>query len=148
MRGAKERVSYRVPPSLRDKVRVVARERGMLESSAVRAALQNFIDHDQQADDLSGLENRLAASLTRLMKDVRMVRNDVHLALAMVNVLAETYLLHTPPLPESARDSAAASAADRHRRFTKRVIAQLQGREGLWADLAENADEVDPEVGD
>lgn len=147
MRGSKERVSYRLPPSLRDKLRAVARERGMLESSAVRAALQNFIDHDQEADELSGLENRLAGSLTRLMKDVRVVRNDVHLALAMVNVLAEIYLLHTPPLPESARDSAAALAVDRHRRFTKRVIAQLQGREGLWADLAENAEEVDPEVG-
>ncbi len=147
MRGAKERVSYRVPSSLRDKVRDVARERGMLESSAVREALQKFITNDQEMDELSGLEKRIVGSLTRLMKDVRMVRNDIHLAMAMVNVLAETYLLHTPPLPESARDSAAASAADRHRKFTKRVIAQLQGSEGLWSDLAEIEEEIDAEVG-
>lgn len=143
MRGAKERVSYRVPSSLRDRVKDVARERGMLESSAVRTALQNFIKHDQEMDELSGLEKRVVGSLTRLMKDVKLVRNDLHLAMAMINVLAETYLLHTPPLPESARDAAAASAVDRHRKFTKRVISQLQGGEGLWSDLAEAEEEGD-----
>lgn len=113
----------------------------MLESAAVRTALQSFIKHDEEMDELSGLEKRVVGSLTRLMKDVRLVRNDLHLAMAMINVLAETYLLHTPPLPDSARDPAAASAVDRHRKFTRRVVSQLQGGEGLWSDLAEAGEE-------
>lgn len=137
MMGAREKVSYRIAPSVRDAVRKVADERRCAESNVVRDALEAYIRREGELDQLANLEQRMAGSLTRLMKDVRTLRNDMHLTMAFVNTLAELYLLHTPPLPADAKDAASASAVERHQKYIRRVVAQLQGGEGLWADLVE-----------
>lgn len=142
MRSAKEKVSYRIPPSLREKVCLIARQNNLAEANVVRSALEAYIERDRNLDELANLEGRIGGSLTRLMKDMRLLRNDMHLTMAFVNTLAELYLLHTPPLPDNAKDLASASALERHGKYLRRVVAQLQGGEGLWADLlAEGATE-------
>jgi hypothetical protein len=121
----------------------IAEERRMTYAAVVNQALREFLDRDRQLGEITGLEKRLVGSMTRVMKDVRLVRNDLHLTMAFVNTLAEIYLLHTPPLPDTAVGAAAASATERYQKFVKRVIAQLQGGEGLWADLMTDSGDRD-----
>lgn len=127
--------SLRMPVSIESGLLAIAKERQMTFAAVVNQALREFLDRDRQSDELANLEKRIAGSLVRLMKDVANLRNDQHLALAFIDTLAQTYLLHTPPLPAEAVESASASASDRHGKYIRRVVSQLQGGEGLWAEL-------------
>ncbi|MDI9239451.1 hypothetical protein QLQ15_11105 [Lysobacter sp. LF1] len=132
--------ALRLPPELEAQAEALARSRGHTFSTVMRDALREHLDRERQLDEMAALERRLVGSMTRVMKDVRIVRNDVHLTMAFINTLAESYLLHTPPLPDEAVDVAAASATDRYRKFLKRVVSNLQGGEGLWSELQNELD--------
>lgn len=132
--------SIRFPSDLFATLERMAESRGMSSAALVKEAARRYVEVDRQQEALQSLEERVAASIGRLTREQRNMRNDVHVAMAMVDTLAKAFFLHTPRIPREAVDGAAAEAHERHEKFTRQVVAALQGGEGLWADLDAAAD--------
>ncbi len=59
------------------------------------------------------------------------MQNELHVAMAFLDMLARTYLFHTPPVPEDAIDAQAASAEQRYRKLIEQLPLSLQSGGGL-----------------
>ncbi len=129
--------TIRFPGAIDGELEQLARGRCTPVAVIVKDAVRQYLDRDRQSNLLEGVEERLVATMTRVLRELRVMRNDQHLTMAFVDTLAQTFLLHTPPLPPDAVEAAAASATVRHGKYTRAVVGQLQGSEGLWHELAD-----------
>lgn len=129
--------TIRFPGAIDGELEQLARGRGTPVAVIVKDAVRQYLDRDRQSNLLEGVEERLVATMTRVLRELRVMRNDQHLTMAFVDTLAQTFLLHTPPLPPDAVEAAAASATVRHGKYTRAVVGQLQGSEGLWHELTD-----------
>ncbi|MEI2263592.1 hypothetical protein OHC51_21785 [Stenotrophomonas indicatrix] len=121
----------------------------MTFSAYVREAVRDKVGEDRRRYEAESLEARLAASIGRLQKDVRIVRGDVHVAMALIDSLVRSFLLHTPPIPPEAVPAATAAADARYNRFIKNVVKAVQGHSGVFdqllgTDPSDDADEGEP----
>lgn len=141
----------RLPDDLANAVDQLAKERGMTFSAVVREALRDYLDHDKRQEKAEQLEARLAATMGRTRKDIRIARGDVHVVIAYIDSFIRSFLMHTPPVPADAVKAAAVSADARYNRFMQQVAKALQGETGLFdrlADVASDAPEEDEERGE
>lgn len=129
--------TIRFPGAADAELERLAGARGTAVAVIVKEAVRQYLDRERQHDALEGIEARLVATMTRVLRELRVVRNDQHLTMAFVDTLAQTFLLHTPPIPPEAVEAAAASATERHGKYTRAVVGQLQGSDGLWHELAD-----------
>ncbi len=115
-------------------------------SAFVREAIRDHLEADRRQGQLDRLEERVAATMGRTAKDVRVVRNDLHVVMAMVDCLVRTYLVHTPPVPSDALRAAAVAGDIRYEKFQKQLAAALQGGTGFFDDLAQLTGDADDQA--
>lgn len=131
----------RFPRELSEALENEAKATGVSSAAIVRTALEAYLQTraDDQALDarLDGMEERLAATVGRLRREVQSTRNDSHVMMSMLDTFVRLYLLHTPPIPKDAVRSSAVAADERHAKFEATVVKQLQGASGLMERLNE-----------
>lgn len=125
----------RIPDALAEQLDQAAKSRGLTVSAYVREALRLQLDEATRDEKLAALEDRVAASLNRMSRDLKNSRQDVQMLIAMLDKFVRQYLLHTPPVPAEAVKAAAASADDRHEKWVRGFLAEIQGPEGMVARL-------------
>lgn len=130
-----KQIPTRMPADLYEAAEAGAKERGMSISAYVREAVRNKVGEDQRRYEAESLEARLVASIQRVQKDVRIVRGDLHVTMALIDSLVRSFLLHTPPIPPEAVPAASAAADARYERFIKNVVKSVQGHSGVFDQL-------------
>lgn len=129
--------AVRVPDKMADQIQRAAESRGLTQSAWQREAMAAYLDREGQQKSLDNLEARLVATMTRMARDTRNARNDVHMVLAFLDTFVRLYLMHTPPIPKEAVESSAVAAEDRFAKFLDEATKALQGETGMFDRLAQ-----------
>lgn len=131
----------RLPLDLEEKLVAIAKERGGTVQAAIREAVRDYVNRESLIAERDALEARIAGTLSRTRKDIGLVRNEVHVLMALVDRFIRSYLLHTPPVPADAMDAQAATASDRYQKLMREIPAALQNGDALSAFFASDASE-------
>jgi Arc/MetJ-type ribon-helix-helix transcriptional regulator len=116
----------RLEPELNKRVERATREGGFLNPSAfIRAAIERELAGRESGVDAA--EDRLAASLDRLSREIRGVRIGQQALFAFVDSLVKTLLTCVAEPPRDAYDQAVARGKLRYDRFLKSVGAGMAG---------------------
>ena len=116
----------RLEPELNKRVERATREGGFLNPSAfIRAAIERELAGRESGVDAA--EDRLAASLDRLSREIRGVRLGQQALFAFVDSLVKTLLTCVAEPPRDAYDQAVARGKLRYDRFLKSVGAGMAG---------------------
>lgn len=103
-----------------------ARRRGYPSPSAlVRAAIANELDGREAA--LDATEQRIAATIDQLRKELRRVGTAQHAQFALIDALARVLLLCLPEPPQEVRSQALASAKQRHQTLLRAAALSMRG---------------------
>lgn len=130
-------VQVRLPEDFIGQMERRARERGQTLSAYMRQSLRDDMDEASRDERLAALEDRIAASLNRMSRELKSARQDTQLVIAMFDMFVRQYLLHTPPVPADAVKAAAASADDRHEKWVRGFLSEVQAPDGLVSRLRE-----------
>ncbi len=124
------RKTVRLPEHLARRVHQAAKERGHRSVSAlIRAAIE--VDLSDRHDEVAAAENRIAASLDRVSREIRSIRSSQQALFAFVDALAKTILTCVPEPAGEAYDQAVARARFRYDRFVKSVGQGMVGEAGM-----------------
>ena len=119
-------ITVRIPGDLATMLPAEAEKRGFDSPSAfVRHAIQSELRQGESA--VSQVEERIAATVNRLAKEVRAVQTAQLATFAFVDALAKVLLTCVPEPPNEMVDQAKARAK---RRYEKFLIAVAQGMAG------------------
>ena len=94
-------------------------------SAFMRAAIEREIAGRNEGVD--GLEERIAATLDRLTRELRSIRLRQQAEFAFLDALVKTTLTHLVELPRDAYDQAVARGRVRYERFLKSVGMGMNG---------------------
>lgn len=131
--------SIRFSERVSKEVDTISRTRGFASPTAfVRYAVQQELSERQEG--LTGAEERIAATLTQVRKDVFRVARAQQALFAYVDTLAKALLTCVPEPPADARPRAVACAKERYHRLIKSAGRAMVGEsklamEDLIADL-------------
>ena len=118
------RPSLRLPPQLAQEVDTVWRERGFTDFSAfARQAIQNEIDRDQAA--LDGMEQRLAATLVGLQRQIQSLSTGNQATFALLMSLIRHMLATWPEPPKEMAGYNRANLEGRMRRLLQAAAADF-----------------------
>jgi hypothetical protein len=129
-------------------INAVSRDRGFASVIAfIRYAVEQELSMRQEG--LTGAEERLAATLEQVRKDVFRLARAQQALFAYLDTLARTLLTCVPEPPADARPQAIARAKERHDQLLKSAGRAMVGESGLamkdlvsnvegYAELAEN----------
>jgi Arc/MetJ-type ribon-helix-helix transcriptional regulator len=116
----------RLDESLIGRVERAAKEGGFSNPSAfIRAAIQRELGGRES--DVDAAEERIAASLERLGREIRSIKQAQQALFAFVDSLVKTLLTCVAEPPSDARDQAVAQGKFRYDRFLKSVGASMAG---------------------
>ena len=119
-------ITVRVPGDLATKLQAEAEKRGFDSPSAfVRHAIQSELRQGESA--VNQVEERIAATVNRLAKEVRAVHTAQIATFAFVDAFAKVFLTCVPEPPNEMVDQAKARAK---RRYEKFLISVAQGMAG------------------
>lgn len=93
----------------------IATAKEMTFSNAVRVACELYVARVELAEELDGVEERLAASILRTQKESAKVSEDVQLLIALFDQLAQFLFITTPEVVD--REAAGAIGQRRHKAF-------------------------------
>ena len=111
-------------------VEELAKKRGFSSSSAfIRYAVDQELSARQEG--LTGAEERLAASLEQVRKDVFRLTRAQQALFAYLDTLAKALLTCVPEPPADAKPQAVARAKERHDRLLKSVGRAMVGEFGI-----------------
>ena len=125
---ATSQISVRFPDRVLDRIEVIARQRSIAVASVVKEAVDAYLS--RQSRGLMTQDPSVQAA-ARTAKQIRSMQNELHVAMAFLDMLVRTYLLHTPPVPEDALDAQAAAAEQRYRKLIEQLPLLLQSGDGL-----------------
>ena len=133
--------AVRLEPELNKHVERATREGGFSNPSAfIRAAIERELAGRESGVDAA--ENRLAASLDRLVRETRAVRLGQQALFAFVDSLVKTLLTCLAEPPRDAYDQAVARGKIRYERFLKSVGAGMSGdSHAAMAELVNRVEE-------
>jgi hypothetical protein len=126
----------------------VARQRGEFSCSSafIRAAIERELAGRESGVDAA--EQRIAASLDRMAREIRNLRLGQQALFAFVDVLAKTFLTCVPEPPRDAHDQAVARGKARYDRFLKSVgMAMVGDSQAALAELLGLATKTEGERG-
>jgi Arc/MetJ-type ribon-helix-helix transcriptional regulator len=110
----------RINAELRNRIAVAMQKGGFSSRSAfIRAAVERELSGRESGVDEA--EQRIAASLDRMAREIRSLRLGQQALFAFVDVLVKTLLTCVPEPPRDAHDQAVALAKARYDRFLKTV---------------------------
>lgn len=116
----------RLEPELNTRLERATRDGGFANPSAfIRAAIQRELAGRESGVDAA--EERLAASLDRLVREIRSVKLGQQALFAFVDSLVKTLLTCVAEPPREAYDQAVARGRVRYDRFLKSVGAGMAG---------------------
>jgi Arc/MetJ-type ribon-helix-helix transcriptional regulator len=127
MKRRSGRFDVRVTEQLDQKIRQQAKARGYASPSAlVRAAVEHEID-GRQRDYLAGTEERLAATIEQVRRELFRLGRAQQALFAYVDSLAKVLLTCIPEPPLDVREQAIARARERHNRLVKIAGSAMVG---------------------
>lgn len=131
------KLSVRIPDHLSHRLEDAVDERGVIgaRTDIVCEALAHYFKANAERDSRDEMEARIAATLTRVLKDVMQGRNEVQLLTAMFDCFLRAYFMHTPPVPREAIDASVAAAQDRYARLIRQVPEVMQGGGGVLTEF-------------
>jgi Arc/MetJ-type ribon-helix-helix transcriptional regulator len=140
-RGKTRCRGIRLDELLIGRVERAAKEGGFSNPSAfIRAAIQRELTGRE--NEVEASEERIAASLDRLGREIRSVKLAQQALFAFVDSLVKTLLTCIAEPPSDARDQAVAQGKFRYDRFLKSVDAAMAGdSKAAMAELLNRADE-------
>ncbi len=116
----------RLSESLRSRVEKAARKSGYASTSAfIRAALEERVSDREAA--LTETEQRIAASLDRLGKQLRGLGNGQQAQFALTDALARLFLICVPEPPKDVFELAKAKAKGRYEKLLRGVAENMTG---------------------
>src|SRR5690349_17963080 len=120
-------------------VEQAARDRGYLNPSAfIRSAIRNEIAGRES--EMTETEQRIAATLERLSRDIFRVNRGQQALFAVVDTLVKTFLTCIPEPPRDGMSQSIARARDRYDRFVKSAGQAMVGdSEAALHDLVNRA---------
>ena len=118
----------------------VAKERGYLSPTAfIRAAIRNELTGRE--NELTESEQRTAATLERLSRDIFRANRGQQALFAVVDTLVKTFLTCVPEPPRDGMSQSVARARDRYDRFVKSAGQAMVGDSlGALHDLVNRAE--------
>jgi len=118
----------------------VAKERGYLSPTAfIRAAIRNELTGRE--NELTESEQRTAATLERLSRDIFRTNRGQQALFAVVDTLVKTFLTCVPEPPRDGMSQSVARARDRYDRFVKSAGQAMVGDSlGALHDLVNRAE--------
>lgn len=120
------RIAVRVTDDLARRVKEAAKSRDLDSPSAfLRLAIQNELRQGESA--ISQIEERIAASLMRLAKEVRALHTAQLATFSLIDSLAKVFLTCVPEPPAEVIEQAKGKAK---RRYQKLLVAVAQGMAG------------------
>ena len=116
------------------------KQRGFASASAfIRYAVKQELGDRQ--DGLTGAEERLAASVEQVRKDVFRLARAQQALFAYLDTLTKAFLTCVPEHPADAKPQAVARAKERHDRLLKSVGRAMVGESGMaMKDLLANGE--------
>jgi hypothetical protein len=119
----------RYDAELNNRIEAATRQGGFSSSSAfIRAAIEHELAGRESGVDVA--EQRIAASLDRMAREIRNLRLGQQALFAFVDVLAKTLLTYVPEPPREVHDQAVARGKARYDRFLKSVGIGMVGDSG------------------
>ena len=117
-----------------------AKERGYLSLTAfIRAAIRNEVTGRE--NEVTESEQRTAATLERLSRDIFRINRGQQALFAVVDTLVKTFLTCVPEPPREGMSQSVARARDRYDRFVKSVGQAMVGDSlGALQDLVNRAE--------
>jgi hypothetical protein len=124
------------------RIEAAAKEGGFSSPSAfMRAAIERELAGRENGVDAA--EQRIAASLDRMAREIRNLRLGQQALFAFVDVLAKTLLTCVPEPPRDAHDQAVARGKARYDRFLKSVgMAMVGDSQAALAELLSRGHET------
>lgn len=118
----------------------IAKQRGFASPSAfIRYAVKQELGGREEG--LTGAEERLAASLEQVRKDVFRLARTQQALFAYLDTLTKAFLTCVPEPPADAKPQAVARAKERHDRLLKSVGRAMVGESGVaMKDLLSNGE--------
>jgi len=118
----------------------IAKQRGFASPSAfIRYAVKQ--ESGGREEGLTGAEERLAASLEQVRKDVFRLARTQQALFAYLDTLTKAFLTCVPEPPADAKPQAVARAKERHDRLLKSVGRAMVGESGVaMKDLLGNGE--------
>jgi Arc/MetJ-type ribon-helix-helix transcriptional regulator len=118
--------AVRLSESLRSRVEKAARKSGYASTSAfIRAALEERVSDREPT--LTETEQRVAASLDRLAKQLRGLGNGQQAQFALTDALARLFLICVPEPPKDVFELAKAKAKGRYEKLLRGVAENMTG---------------------
>ena len=120
---------------LNNRIAAAAKKSGFSSHSAfIRAAIERELAGRECGVDAA--EQRIAASLDRMAREIRNLRIGQQALFAFVDVLAKTFLTCVPEPPRDVHDQAVARGKARYDRFLKSVgMAMVGDSQAAMAEL-------------
>ena len=125
----------RYDEDVNQRIEAATKEGGFSSASAfMRAAIERELAGRENGVDAA--EQRIAASLDRMAREIRNLRLGQQALFAFVDVLAKTLLTCVPEPPRDAHDQAVARGKARYDRFLKSVgMAMVGDSQAALAEL-------------
>jgi predicted transcriptional regulator len=121
-------LTFRVTDDLDKRIDAAAEERGLNSVAAfIRLAIQNELDRAESQRRIEALEERLAATLTRVSDEVRKLVNGQQAVIALIDSLSKVILTCVPEPEAAAFNRAVAMARDRYQKFLKSAASSMKG---------------------
>ena len=121
-------MTFRVTDDLDKRIEAAVEERGLNSVAAfIRLAIQNELDRAETQRRVEALEERLAATLTRVSDEVRKLVNGQQAIIALVDSLSKVILTCVPEPEAAAFNRAVAMARDRYQKFLKSAASSMKG---------------------
>ncbi len=121
-------MTFRVTDDLDKRIEAAVEERGLNSVAAfIRLAIQNELDRAETQRRVEALEERLAATLTRVSDEVRKLVNGQQAIIALVDSLSKVILTCVPEPEAAAFNRAVAIARDRYQKFLKSAASSMKG---------------------
>ncbi len=119
-------IAVRLSESLRKRVEEAARKSGCASTSAfIRAALEDRVSDRGSAP--TDAEQRVAASLDRLGKQLRRLGNAQQAQFALTDALARLFLICVPEPPKDVFELSKAKAKGRYEKLLRGVAENMTG---------------------
>lgn len=131
--------------TLLGEIEAAAKERGWAISDLYREAVKEYLGKDRIREELAEFEKRIAGSHRAVTKEQRRIGNQLDVMLALFDLFARSYFMHTPSVPPEAVELASAEGWQRYEKMRNQVAQMVRSTSGVLAVAAELNAEDDPE---
>lgn len=122
-----------------------AKEKGWAVADLYREAVKEYLGRDRLREEFAAFEKRVAASHRAVTREQRRIKNDLEVMLALFDLFARSYFMHTPPVPPEAVDLASKEAWERYEKMRSQVAQMVRAGSGVLAIATELNAEADGE---